>query len=236
MQDRQDEQDPEELLKRALLDPEDAAAVALKVDGLALARALTVVFHGRRDLGTIQTYVAHGGKGAGDAVGAGELLRVPCDLDLGDAVDRTEAEELYAAQARTLRDALLMADTVLSLWAEALEELADTPVGVDRSVHLRVPLPAPRLMPIALVAPEQRLTVAPVCSARTLSEGRPPMGIALSQQDVGHIYPLAEDPAAAFEDFRERAADHARTLRAQLDKQAASVDRFLELNGDDRPL
>ena len=58
-----------------------------------------MIFHGRRDLGTIQTYVAHGGRGAGEAVGASELLRVPCDLDLSDAGDRDEAQDLYAEQA-----------------------------------------------------------------------------------------------------------------------------------------
>src|SRR3954468_10938836 len=108
-----DEQErPEQLLARALLDAEQAAAVALKVGGLALSDALTVIFHGRRDLGTIQTYVAHGGRGAASAVRASELLRVPCDLDLGGAADRDEAEELYASQAQALRDAIVAADTV----------------------------------------------------------------------------------------------------------------------------
>ena len=78
-----DEGHADELLARALLDAGDAAAVALKVDNLPLANALTVIFHGRRDLGTIQTYVAHGGLGAGSAVRANALLRVPVDLDLG---------------------------------------------------------------------------------------------------------------------------------------------------------
>src|SRR3954447_22563442 len=108
-----DDGNAEELLARALLDAEDSAAVALKVDNLPLADALTVIFHGRRDLGTIQTYVAHGGLGAGSAVRADELLRVPCDLDLAEAGDREEAEELYAEQARSLHDALVAADTVL---------------------------------------------------------------------------------------------------------------------------
>ena len=54
------EDDADDLLRRALIDPEASVAVALKVNGLALADALTVVFHGRADLGTIQTYVAHG--------------------------------------------------------------------------------------------------------------------------------------------------------------------------------
>src|SRR3954467_7813885 len=88
----------EELLRRALLDDEAAASVALRVQPLSTCDALTIIFHGRRDLGTIQTYVAHGGLGAGTPVGGPQLLRVPCDLDLADADSRTAAERLYAAQ------------------------------------------------------------------------------------------------------------------------------------------
>src|SRR3954471_15703619 len=145
----------DELLARALLDADDSAAVALKVDNLPLSEALTVIFHGRRDLGTIQTYVAHGGLGAGSAVRANALLRVPCDLDLAGAGDRDEAEELYAAQAKALRDALVAADTVLAVWREPLEELTESRVGIDRSIDIRLRLPAHRLMPVALVAPDK---------------------------------------------------------------------------------
>ena len=94
----------DDLLRRALLEPEATAAVALRVGGLPLCEQLTVVFHGRRDLGTLQTYVTHGGRGAGSAVAADELLRVPCDLDLAAAEDREEAEHLYAEQAAAMRD------------------------------------------------------------------------------------------------------------------------------------
>ena len=38
-------------------------------------------------------------------VAASELLRVPCDLDLAEAEDRDEAEQLYLEQATALRDA-----------------------------------------------------------------------------------------------------------------------------------
>jgi hypothetical protein len=231
--DRPGGEDADELLRRALIDPEASLAVALRIDGLALAKALTVVFHGRRDLGTIQTYVAHGGRGAGSAIGAGELLRVPCDLDLGDAGSRDEAEEAYVAQARTLRDALLAADTVMAVWREPLSELVEGDVGVDRSIALEVTLPAHRLMPVALVAPDRQITVTPVCSARTLAEGRPPMGIACAQQDVAHVYPLPDDPERCLEDFSERAAEHARRMAERLEHQEQSVRRFLELNADD---
>ena len=221
--------DADELLERALLDSDDAAAVSLKVDGLALARAMTVIFHGRRDLGTIQTYVAHGGRGAGEAVSASELLRVPCDLDLSDARDRAEAQELYAEQAAVLRDAIVAADTVLSVWIEPLTDLAGRVVP-DRSVELGLPLPAHRLMPLALTAPERGITIVPVCGARTLAEGRPPLGIACTQQDVAYVYPLPDDPERCLEDFAERSADHALRLADQLSHQEASVQRFLELS------
>src|SRR5918911_113618 len=128
------EDDADDLLRRALIDPEASVAVALKVNGLAVADALTVVFHGRVDLGTIQTYVAHGPRGAGTAIGAGEMLRVPCDLDLGDAESRDEAEEAYVAQARTLRDALVAADTVLAVWREPPAQLVEGEGGVGRSI------------------------------------------------------------------------------------------------------
>lgn len=230
MQDRErHDGEAEELLQRALLDADDAAAVSLKVDGLALADALTVIFHGRRDLGTIQTYVAHGGLGAGDAVSPSELLRVPCDLDLAEASDREEAQGLYAAQAAVLRDAILAADTVLAVWLEPLTDLAGHVVA-DRSINLSIPVPAHRLMPLALTAPERGITITPVCGARTLSEGRPPLGIACTQQDVAQIYPLPDDPERCLEDFAERAAEHARRLADQLSHQEASVQRFLELS------
>jgi hypothetical protein len=222
----------DDLLQRALIDAEASAAVALRVRGLALSEALTVIFHGRRDLGTIQTYVAHGPRGAGSAVGAGELLRVPCDLDLADASDRGEAEELYAAQAAAIKDAIVAADTVLAVWADALAALVAR-VSVERAITLNVRLPAHRLMPVALTAPDQGLTVAPVCGARTLAEGLPPLGIACAQQDVARVYPLPDDPERCLEDFLELAAEHARQLADQLSKQEASVRRFLELNGDE---
>lgn len=221
--------DAEELLQRALLDAEASAAVSLKVDGLPLADAVTVIFHGRRDLGTIQTYVAQGGRGAGDQVSAAELLRVPCDLDLSEAHDRDEAESLYAEQAAALRDAIVAADTVLSVWVEPLADLAGQVVA-RRSIELDVRLPAFRLLPVALTAPEQGITIAPVCGARTLAEGRPPLGIACAQQDITEIYPLPDDPVRCLEDFAERAADHARRLADQLNQQEASVRRFLELS------
>ncbi len=229
--DRETGTEAEELLRRALLDPDASAALALRIDGLALTDALTVIFHGRLDLGTVQTYVAPGGFGTGSAVAPSSLLRVPCDLDLADAPDADSAQDLYASQARALRDALLAADTVLAVWKDALEALADAPVGIDRSIELNVRFPAHRLMPVALVAPEQQLTVVPVCGARTLAEGRPPLGIACAQQDIAHVYPLPDDPERCLEDFRERAADHARRLAGQLEHQEQSVRRFLEISG-----
>jgi hypothetical protein len=91
-------------------------------------------------------------------------------------------------------------------------------------------------MPVALVAPERQLMVAPVCGARTLAEGRPPLGIACAQQDVARVYPLPDDPERCLTDFLQFAAEHARRLGQQLEHQEASVRRFLELTGDDELL
>ncbi len=219
----------EELLRRALLDDSSSVAVSLRVGGLPVSDALTVIFHGRRDLATLQTYVTSGSLGAGTTVSASELLRVPCDLDLGDAEDRAAAEQLYLEQATALRDALVGADVVLDVWREPLCELVGADVAVDHSVELAVRLPAPRLLPTALVARDYQLVVTPVCSARTLAEGKPPMGIACAQQDITRVYPLADDPARCVQDFLEVAAEHARGLAERLDHQEASVERFLEL-------
>jgi hypothetical protein len=224
------DENPEELLRRALVDDSSSVAISLKVEGLPVSEAVTVIFHGRRDLGTLQTYVTNGSRGSGATVSANELLRVPCDLDLADAFDRDEAERLYAEQARALRDALVGADTVLDVWREPLDELSDGHVEIDHSVELSLKLPVPRLLPTALVAPDRQLVVTPVCSARTLAEGRPPMGIACAQPDLTRVYPLADDPERCVEDFLELAASHAHELAERLAHQEASVERFLELS------
>jgi hypothetical protein len=219
----------EELLRRALLDDSASVAVSLRVGGLPVSEAVTVIFHGRRDLGTLQTYVTFGSLGAGTTVAASDLLRVPCDLDLADAEDRAEAEALYLEQATALRDALVGADVVLDVWREPLSDVLGAEITVDHSVALAVRLPAPRLLPTALVARDSQIVVTPVCSARTLAEGKPPMGIACAQQDITRVYPLADDPARCVEDFLGAAADHARALAERLDHQEASVERFMEL-------
>lgn len=220
----------DDLLRRALLEPGASAAVAMRVAPLPLSDSLTVVFHGRRDLGSIQTYVARGAHGTGAALAADELLRVPCDLDLGDAEDREEAEALYVEQARALRDALAAADTVLSVWCEPLEDLAHAHVDVDTRVALDAELPAHRILPAALVAADKRLMVAAVCEARTLADGSPPLGIACLQQDLARVYGLHDDPEVCLEDFLEAAAQHAFLTANRLERSEASVARFLELS------
>jgi hypothetical protein len=221
--------DAEELLRRALLDAASAVSVSLRIDGLPVSESVTVIFYARRDLGTLQTYLTPGSRGAGATVSPSELLRVPCDLDLAEAFDREDAERLYAEQARTLRDAVLGADVVLELWREALADLLGN-VVIKMSAALPARAPLPRLMPTALIAPESQVLVTPVCNARTLAEGHPPVGIACIQQEVAHVYPLAEDPEGCVADFMERSARHARNLAEQIAHQEASVERFLELS------
>ena len=71
-----------------------------------------------------------------------------------------------------------------------------------------------------------------MCSARTLAEGRPPLGIACIQQEVSHVYPLTDDPEHCLVDFFDRAAEHAHQLADHLAHQEASVERFLELSDE----
>ena len=222
----------DDLLRRALIDEAGSAAVSLRVDGLALCDELTIIFHGRRDLSTIQTYVALGGHGTGRAIAGDELLRVPCDLDLADASDAIEARRLYRDQASNLRDAVIAADTVLAVWHEPLAKMTAAPVTVERAVASPVDAPAPRLLPVALRAPERQLRVVAVCSARTLAEGRPPLGIACIQPPLSHVYPLTDDPEHCLADFLERAAENAHQLAHTLAHQEVSVERFLELSGE----
>jgi hypothetical protein len=221
--------DADELLRRALLDAASAVSVSLRIDQLPLSDTVTVIFYARRDLGTLQTYLTPGSHGAGSALSPAELMRVPCDLDLADAADREQAEHLYAEQARTLRDTLVGADVVLDLWREALSELLGT-VVVKMATELPERSPLPRLMPTALVAPESQVVVTPVCNARTLAEGHPPVGIACIQQEVAHVYQLADDPEGCVIDFMERSSRHAHNLAEQIAHQEASVERFLELS------
>jgi hypothetical protein len=228
-----DDDHADDLLRRALTEPGASAAVALRVSGLPVSEAVTVVFHGRRDLGTIQTYVARGRYGAGSQLGPDDLLRVPCDLDLSEAEDREEAERMYAEQAAALRDALVGADTVLELWRGPLGDLVHAEVQVDRSLMLGVQLPAHRLLPTALRAPERQIVVTPVCGARPLAAGKPPLGIACAQQDVARVYPLHDDPERCVEDFLQAAAEHARRMVDVIERQEESVRRFLELSGED---
>ena len=222
----------DELLSRALIDREGSAAVAMRVGGLALCGDLTIIFHGRRDLSTINTYIALGEHGAGEALDASELLRVPCYLDLADAETRSDAEQLYREQASVLREALRAADTVLAIWWEPLRELAASPVKVEQTRPGTAELPAQLLMPVTLRAADRGIVVAAVCSSRTLAAGAPPLGIACVQQEVSHVYPLTDDPERCLEDFFARAEDHAHNLADRLAHQEASVARFLELSGE----
>jgi hypothetical protein len=83
------------------------------------------------------------------------------------------------------------------------------------------------------VAPDKHLVVTAVCSARSLTEGKPPMGILCAQQDVARVYPLPDDPERCLEDFFEVAAEHAHRMAEQMSRQEDSVRRFLELSGDE---
>ena len=205
-----DEGTGEELLRRALLDAERLAAVALRVDGPVarrradrhLPRRAGTSARSRPTSPTAATARAPRSRAA-------DLLRVPCDLDLADAERRDEAEDaLRRAGARAARRAGRRRHRAGGL-ARAAGGAAGAATSGSTARSSCRSAPAHRLMPVALVAPERHLIVAPVCGARTLAEGRPPLGIACAQQDVAHVYPLPDDPERCLEDFAERAAAHA---------------------------
>ena len=176
--------DADDLLQRALIDAEACAAVALKVCELPLSEALTVIFHGRRDLGTMQTYVAHGGARRGLR---GRRRRAAARAVRPRSRRRRRARRGRGALRRPGQGAARRdrrrghGAGRLGRAARGARRARD--VAVDRSIDLRVRLPAHRLMPVALSAPERRLSSRAVCGARTLAEGRPPLGIVCAQQD-----------------------------------------------------
>ena len=207
-----DDHHADELLRRALIDADASAAVALRVGGPPALRdssrsSSTAGATSARSRPTSPTAAA--ARAAPSR--ADELLRVPCDLDLGRRADREEAEQLYAEQAGALRDAL-WAPTPCSTSGASRSRTSRIARRVDRRVELDVRLPAHRLLPAALVAKDKQIVVTAVCGARPLAEGRPPMGIACAQQDVARVYPLPDDPERCLEDFLEFAADHARRV------------------------
>ena len=228
-----DEHPADELFRRALIDADASAAVALRVVGLPLCEALTVVFHGRRDLGTIQTYVTHGGRGAGSAVAADELLRVPCDLDLaGGRRPRGGRAALRRAGRGPARRARGRRHRARHLARAARGPRAGARRRSTAGSGSRCGSPPTACCPPRSWRPDKGIVVTAVCSPRPLAEGKPPMGIACAQQDVAKVYPLPDDPERCLEDFFEHAAEHARRVGEQLGRQEQSVRRFLELSGD----
>ena len=147
--------------------------------------------------------------------------------------DRDEAEELYAEQAQAIRDAIV-ARRHRAVGLARAAGAGRAPSTSTMASTLDVRLPAHRLMPVALVAPEQHLTIVPVCGARTLAEGLPAAGDRVRPAGRGARLPAARRPRAAV----SRTSWSARTTTRSgwpscSSKQEASVQRFLELNGED---
>ena len=221
--------------RRALLDDSSAVAVSLRVDGLPVSDAVTVIFHARRDLGTLQTYVAYGSRGAGATVPPASCCACPA-TSTSPTPTTARRPSACTSSRPTCCATRSSAPTSCSTSGASRSATSRHAGHVDHSVELAVRLPAPRLLPTALVAQDSQLVVTPVCGARTLAEGRPPLGIACAQQDFTRVYPLADDPERCVEDFLEVAAEHARALAERLDHQEASVERFLEISDTVAPV
>ena len=135
----------DDLLQRALLDAEACASVALKVSDLAAVRGpdrdlprpprprhaadLRRPRRPRRRLGRRR---------------APSCCASPATSTSPTPRSRDEAEELYAEQARALRDAIVAADTVLAVWAGPLAaatggDIADRALDRARRAPARPP-------------------------------------------------------------------------------------------------
>ena len=175
-------------------------------------------------------------RGAGSAVGADELLRVPCDLDLGDAEDREEAERAVRRAGRArCATRCVAADTVLTIWREPLEELvADARRASTARSSSRSGCPAHRLH-----AGRARRARAPAdrrAGVRRAPAGRGPAADGHRLRPAGRRarLPAARRPRALPGGLpRARRRARAPSWPSSSSTRRPSVRRFLELTGED---
>ena len=201
----------DDLLRRALIDQDAAAAVALGSRGLPLCDTLTssstAAATSARSRPTSPTAsAAPATRSAPD-----ELLRVPCDLDLAAARDRDEAEELYAEQAGALRDALVGGRH----GARGVAGAVRGPGGAPASPSTAGSSSTSACPPTGCCRPRSWRPRSRSWSPPSAAPGRSPRaarrwGSSCAQQDVARVYPLPDDPERCLEDFLEHAAEHAR--------------------------
>jgi len=191
-----------------------------EVEGLALAQALTSSSTAAAISGPSRPMSPNGGT-APESPSARATCCASCDLDLGEADVALRSGSSTPTSSRAARRAHPPPEPSWRSGASRCKELTEGEVAIDRSVDLQVRFPAHRLMPARSSRPRSASTVAPVCGARTLAEGRPRWGSPARQQDVAHVYPLARRPRALPEDFAERAAEHARDLAERIERQRA---------------
>ena len=186
--------------------------------GLPLCEELTVVFHGRRDLGTIQTYVTQRRsrrrlRGRARRAAA-RALRPRPGRRRGPRGGRAP---LRRAGRRDARRAGRGRHGARHL-ARAAERPRPQPrPGRPPASRSTSTCPPTGSCPPRSSRPERQIVVTAVCGARPLAEGRPPMGIVCVQQDVARVYPLPDDPERCLEDFLDVASEHARRMAEQLE-------------------
>ena len=228
----------DDLLKRALIDAEAAASVALRVAPLTLSRdADRGLPRPPRPRARSRPTSPTAAAAPATAVGKDELMRVPLRPRPGRA-PRTARRPSTCSPSRPARCATRWsAPTPCSTsGASRSRTSAHDHIRVDRRIRLDLRLPAHRLLPTALVSPEKQIVVTAVCSARPLAEGRPPMGIAVraSRTSCASIRCPTTRSAASRTSSSSRPSTPTR-WPSRLGRQEASVQRFLELSGDDFP-
>ena len=218
--------DADDLLRRALIDPEASVAVALRVGGLALTRGADDRLprpRGPRDDPDLRRPRRRAARAS--AIGADELLRVPCDLDLGDAGTRERGRGgLRRAGPRAARRAAGGRHRARHLARAAAGAARRRPSASTARWSCRCACPAHRLHADRAGGARQahhrrRRCAAPGRWPKAARRWGSPAPSRTSRTSIR----CPTTPSAAWRTSPSCAAEHARRMAERLDHQEASV-------------
>ena len=197
---RSDDGAAEQLLRRALLDQTSSVAVSLRVGGLPLSDAVP------RDLPRSSARPRHtpdvrrcGSRGSW-CQGRGERAAAGCPPISISPMPRTATRPSACVRAGDCVQGRAGGRRHRARGVAGAAR-ANFPAASASSMRSTCPCDCPRRVCSTARGSRSPARGAPVCSARTLAQGRPPMGIACAQQDVTRVYALADDPVRCVEDF-----------------------------------